>query len=93
MGQWEEGVENNIHANLIIISPAVIGLDSQSLASAGNVLLQRGAAGHPTSTSLLELWPSFWQPLAQVHLMELQDACGEIGKSKHDWLLSGVHEK
>ena len=60
------------------ISPAVIRLNSQSLTSAGNVLLQRGAADHPTvAARLLELWRSFWYALAQVHLMELQDACGE----------------
>lgn len=57
------------------ISPAVIRLYSQSLTGTGNVLLQRGAADHPTNTPLLEVWPSFWQTLTEVHLMKLQDAC------------------
>lgn len=57
------------------ISPAVIGVHSQSFASAENVVLQRGAAHPPNAATVLELWSAVRNALAQVHLMELKDAC------------------
>ena len=84
----ENNREKDFHSivTAVNISPAVIRLNSQSLTSAGNVLLQRGAADHPTvAARLLELWRSFWYALAQVHLMKLQDACGEKGGGERTW--------
>lgn len=47
-----EGLNDLLAATVL---PAVVRLDSQGLPSAGNVLLQRRAAHHPTTTSILEV--------------------------------------
>lgn len=60
--------------------PAVVGLHAEGLAGAGDVLFQGGASGHPSSASpaparpLLEVGVPLRHPLAQIDLVELQDA-------------------
>lgn len=74
----------NLAVAAVNISPAVIRVYSQSFASAENVLLQRGTAHHPAAAAVLELWPAVGDALAQVHLMELKDACWpREGESTH----------